>query len=104
MWVQTPTLDGCHDVRSTTAAGTGAEEGHPLVLVLYRPHQSIRLRRPNPLVGCPSSVWRATENARCHPPISRRYASMRAAGRWKGGGGEGRHAQETEVWVWSSSP
>ena len=30
VWVQTPTLDGCHDVRSTTTAGTGVE-GHPLV-------------------------------------------------------------------------
>ena len=32
MWVQTPTLDGCHDVRRTTTAGNGAREGHPLYL------------------------------------------------------------------------
>ena len=29
-----------HDVRSTTTTGTGAEEGHPLVIALYRSHQT----------------------------------------------------------------
>ena len=61
-------------------AGPCAEEGHPLVLVLYLPHQSIRLRRPNPSVGCPCSVWRTNENVRRHPPIPRRHASIRAVG------------------------
>ena len=60
--------------------GKARQEGHPLVLVLHRPHQSIRLRRRNPSVGCPCSFWRATENARRHPPIPRRHGSMRAAG------------------------
>ena len=35
LWVQTPTLDGGHDVRSTMTAGTGAEEAYPLVLVFF---------------------------------------------------------------------
>ena len=35
MRVQTPKLDDLHDVRSTMATGTGAEEGHPRGLVLY---------------------------------------------------------------------
>ena len=52
----------------------------PLYLCIIRPHQSICLRRPNPSVGCPCSFWRATEDARRHPPIPRRHASMRAVG------------------------
>ena len=48
--------------------------------LLYLPHQSIRLRRPNPFVGCPCSFWRATQNARRRPPIPRRHASKRAVG------------------------
>ena len=57
-----------------------ARKDIPLLRVLYRPHRSTRLRRPNPSVGCPCSFWRAAENVRRHPPIPRRYASMRAAG------------------------
>ena len=48
------------------------------VIDLTKAYDSIYL--PNPSVGCPCSFWRANENARHHPPILRRYASMRAAG------------------------
>ena len=73
-------LDGRYDVYSTTPAGIGAEEGHSRAHVLYRPHQSIWLRRPSPSVGCPCSFRCATENPHCHSPIPRRYASMREVG------------------------
>ena len=33
----------------------------PIVLVPCRPRESVRLRRPNLSVACPSSFWRGTE-------------------------------------------
>ena len=39
MYVQTPALDGSHDVRSATTAENGAEEEHSLVPVLYRSYK-----------------------------------------------------------------
>ena len=52
----------------------------PLYMCFIDLTKGIRLRRPKPFVGCPCSFWRATENARRHPPIPRRYVSMRATG------------------------
>ena len=77
--VQTPTLDTVDMmfvVRRLQELARRKE--HPLVLVLNRPHQSIRLRRPNSSVGCPCPFWHDTENSRRHPPIPRRYAIMPA--------------------------
>ena len=50
--------------------------------MLYPYLQSLFLRRTNPPVNCPSSLWRATNNARRHLPIPRRQ-SVRASGGWR---------------------
>ena len=41
VWVQTPTLDGGHDARSTTISETVADDVQFLELVPHRPHQLI---------------------------------------------------------------
>ena len=54
---------------------------HSVVCMLYRPYQSVRLRRPNPPLGSTRPFWRATEYDLGHSSILRWYASTRAARR-----------------------
>ena len=64
---QRPTVDMVFVVRRLQELARKKDTS--LYFVLYRPHQSIRLRQLNPSVGCSCSYWSATENARRHPSI-----------------------------------
>ena len=57
-----------------------ARKDTPLYLCFIDLTKAYDSVQPNPSVGCPCSFWRATENARRHPRISQRHASMRAVG------------------------
>ena len=49
-----------YDVCDSSVTVAGAEETNSALCMLYRPYQSVRLRRTNPLLDSTRPFWRAT--------------------------------------------
>ena len=92
-----------YDVCDSSATGVGAEKMNSVVCMLYRPHESVRLRSPNLPLDSTRPFWRAIEYDLGHSAIPRWHASMRAARR-KGVLGLVRCGTGPSSWVRARAP
>ena len=81
VWFPTEPFYHRYDVCGSSVTGVGTEETIPALCMLYRPYQSVGLRRSNPPLDSTRPFWRASEYDLGHSSIPPWHANMRAARR-----------------------